>query len=67
MYVCVCRAVTDSHIRDAVKDGAQSLKDLRRILGVTQDCGRCASCARDCLQAACGGCKPGKGKRPSGR
>lgn len=52
MYVCVCRAVTDRQIREAAENGAHSLKDLRRELGVTQDCGRCASCARECLHEA---------------
>ena len=49
MYVCVCKAVTDRQIREAVHGGARSLSDLRRELGVTADCGICASCARDCL------------------
>lgn len=61
MYVCVCQAVTDRQIREAAQEGARTLKDLRRDLGVTRDCGRCASCARECLQEACDGhAKPGK-------
>lgn len=52
MYVCVCQAVTERQIQAAASSGAQSLKDLRRDLGVTRDCGRCASCARDCLKSA---------------
>jgi len=61
MYVCVCQAVTDRQIREAAQGGARTLKDLRRELGVTRDCGRCASCARECLQEAheCQS-KPGK-------
>ena len=43
MYVCVCHAVTDRQIREAAESGARTLKDLRRDLGVTRDCGRCAS------------------------
>lgn len=50
MYVCICQAVTDSQIRQAAQAGATTLKDLRRDLGVTADCGRCASCARQCLR-----------------
>ncbi len=53
MYVCVCHAVTDRQIREAAAGGARTLKDLRRDLNVTRDCGRCASCARDCLAEAC--------------
>jgi bacterioferritin-associated ferredoxin len=41
MYVCVCRAVTDSQIRDAVETGAGSLKDLACRLGVATRCGSC--------------------------
>ena len=52
MYVCICQAVTDRQIREAALGGARTLKDLRRDLGVTRDCGRCASCARSCLAAA---------------
>lgn len=61
MYVCVCQAVTDRQIRQAVEGGARTLKDLRRDLGVTRDCGRCACCARECLQEAHSGQRnPGK-------
>ncbi len=52
MYVCVCQAVTERHIHDAARSGARTLKDLRRDLGIIRDCGRCASCAKECLQAA---------------
>ena len=52
MYVCVCQAVTDRQIHEAAAGGARTLRDLRRDLGVTRDCGRCASCARDCLREA---------------
>lgn len=52
MYVCICQAVTDRQIREAAERGARTLKDLRRDLGVTLDCGRCAACARTCLQEA---------------
>ena len=62
MYVCVCKAVTERQVREAVSDGARSLKDLRRELGVTSDCGQCAACARQCLTAMCGPGSP-SGKR----
>ena len=34
MIICVCKAVSDRHIRSAVKGGASSLRDLTRELGV---------------------------------
>ena len=52
MYVCVCHAVTDRQIREAADQGAKTLKDLRRELGVTSECGRCATCAKACLKQA---------------
>lgn len=66
MYVCVCKAVTDRQIREAAQGGARTLKDLRRDLGVTRDCGRCASCAHECLREAHdNSAKPGKAARHS--
>ena len=61
MYICLCQAVTDRQIREAAQGGARTVKDLRRDLGVTRDCGRCASCARDCLNEV-HGCQPKAGK-----
>ncbi|MGR9014129.1 MAG: (2Fe-2S)-binding protein [Gammaproteobacteria bacterium] len=51
MYVCVCQAVTDREIHQAARNGAKTLGDLRRDLGVGVDCGRCVSCARQCLKS----------------
>lgn len=50
MYVCLCKAITDTRIRDAVIDGADSLADVRRDLGVASNCGRCAQCARQVIR-----------------
>lgn len=52
MYVCICNAVTDRDIVQAVHNGAQTMRQLRLDLGVAAECGRCASCARDCLRSA---------------
>jgi bacterioferritin-associated ferredoxin len=51
MYVCVCKAVTERQVKQAAKEGAGSLRDLRDRLGVTEECGRCAKCALECLRA----------------
>ncbi|MCK2088004.1 (2Fe-2S)-binding protein [Thauera aromatica] len=56
MYVCVCNAVTERQIDQAVRAGATSLRHLRHQLGVSAECGRCARCAQDCLRAAL--CEP---------
>jgi bacterioferritin-associated ferredoxin len=49
MYVCVCKGVTERRIAAAVRDGACSLRDLSRELGVGSACGKCLPMARDVL------------------
>lgn len=50
MYVCICNAVTDKQIRQAVEDGAGSMRELRKQLGVCSDCGKCGPSAKEILQ-----------------
>jgi bacterioferritin-associated ferredoxin len=52
MIVCVCKAVSDKHIRSAVKQGASCMRDLTRELQVGTCCGKCVPEARAAL-AAC--------------
>lgn len=49
MYVCLCKGVTDSAIRDAVDTGAESLRQVRDQLGVATQCGKCACLAREII------------------
>lgn len=50
MYVCLCKCVTDCQIREAVCEGACSMRELRACLGVATQCGRCAQHARRVLK-----------------
>ena len=52
MYVCLCKGVTDTQIKEAVADGANSLRAVRMQLGVASQCGRCADCACDVIKEA---------------
>lgn len=45
MYVCICRSVTDEQIRREVCDGAHTLDEISRRLGVATGCGRCRAFA----------------------
>jgi bacterioferritin-associated ferredoxin len=54
MIVCVCKAVSDRHIRAAVADGATRLKDLTRELGLGTCCGKCLPEAKSALAASLG-------------
>ncbi|MFV8818387.1 (2Fe-2S)-binding protein [Haliea sp. E17] len=50
MYVCLCHGVTERQIVAAIDSGVDCMKQLRRDLGIATECGRCASCASDCLK-----------------
>jgi len=50
VYVCVCHAVTDSQVRQAVHNGVTLMRELREELNVASSCGRCACCACDILR-----------------
>ncbi len=52
MYICVCKGVTDSAIREAVNNGAERMRDLKNCLGVTEQCGVCACHAKEVLEQA---------------
>jgi bacterioferritin-associated ferredoxin len=57
MIVCVCKAVSDRHIRSAVKAGACSLRDITRELGVGTCCGKCLPEAKVALSASLEACE----------
>jgi bacterioferritin-associated ferredoxin len=41
MYVCICKAVTDGQIKQAIREGCGSCHDLMSCLNVGVECGRC--------------------------
>ena len=41
MFVCLCKAVTDHQIRDAVDTGVCSFEDMQSHLAVSTVCGGC--------------------------
>lgn len=49
MYVCICNAITDHKIKEAVSAGASSLTDLKDQLGVASCCGCCVDLASSFL------------------
>jgi bacterioferritin-associated ferredoxin len=52
MIICVCKAVSDRHIKSAVKSGCTSLRDLTRDLGLGTCCGKCVPEAKAALSAS---------------
>jgi bacterioferritin-associated ferredoxin len=52
VYICVCKGVTDTAIREAVRKGAGRMRDLKTHLGVSEQCGLCACHAKEVLEQA---------------
>ncbi len=41
MFVCICNAVSDQQIADAVKAGAHDIEAVQEILLISTACGTC--------------------------
>lgn len=52
MYVCICNSVTDSDIRDAVRNGVRDPRSLAMKTGCSTECGCCADFALEVLNNA---------------
>ena len=50
MYICLCNAITEKEVQQAIKEGAQSVKQLREKLMVARCCGSCLDSVKQCLQ-----------------
>ena len=51
MYVCLCKAVTDSQIKEFVNGGAGSFEEVCKQLGVATQCGKCSQLAQNIVEA----------------
>lgn len=49
MYVCLCKAVTDKAIKQAIAEGEQTMRCLKNRLGVGSQCGKCVGQASQIL------------------
>ncbi|WP_370979307.1 (2Fe-2S)-binding protein [Agaribacterium sp. ZY112] len=52
MYVCLCKAITDSQIKQAADEGDGSFRAVRESLGVATVCGSCACEAKKLVKAS---------------
>lgn len=51
MYVCLCNGVSDKAIRRAVQQyHPQSFQQLRKIILIGNQCGKCVRAAREIMQ-----------------
>ncbi|AXR05863.1 (2Fe-2S)-binding protein [Salinimonas sediminis] len=52
MYVCMCYGVTDKAIKKAVEaHGAGNLRELREVLEIGSQCGKCISMTQQIIDA----------------
>ena len=49
MFICVCNAITERQVQEAVASGVETLSDLEAQLGVGGCCGSCRDTATDYL------------------
>lgn len=49
MYVCLCKAVTQQQLQQAVADG-HNYAEIRERLGVGTDCGCCGQLAKNMVR-----------------
>lgn len=49
MYICICHGVTDKKIASSIDQGATSMRDLSKELGVGTQCGKCTNCTKKIL------------------
>jgi len=55
MYICICHAVTDSAIRQAVGEGVNNFRDLSFNTGCGTQCGSCVQLVREVMDEALAG------------
>jgi bacterioferritin-associated ferredoxin len=49
MIVCICKVVTDTQIKKAIADGANTLEELQFDLSVCMQCGKCEDLVQSML------------------
>lgn len=46
MYICLCKGITDKHIRNEVANGSDNMRSICSKLGVASQCGKCGNHAK---------------------
>lgn len=52
MFICLCKAITDTQIKASVQNGATTLSAVRKELGVATQCCKCVPDARAVIDEA---------------
>lgn len=51
MYLCICKAVTDQQVRQAVEQGLRTMGDITGRFGIGIECGKCLDDVRVFLES----------------
>lgn len=51
MFLCICKSVSDTQIREEVEQGARTVGDLSARFGLGTECGKCLDDVRQVLDA----------------
>ncbi|MGB0723345.1 MAG: (2Fe-2S)-binding protein [Gammaproteobacteria bacterium] len=52
MYLCVCNAISDRQVKQALAEGLASVRELRRHFDYPErSCGKCHGCLREMINA----------------
>lgn len=62
MYVCLCHAIRERHVREAAQGIGSSVGAVCRVLGVRPQCAKCVPLIRDMLREGDAG--PESGSAP---
>ena len=49
MYVCICHSITDKDIKQSIKQGAETIGDLKAMTGCATGCGGCLEYVEELL------------------
>ena len=50
MYICLCRAVTDAQVKEAIDAGAQTVEAVTKACCAGDDCGACHGTIADLIE-----------------
>lgn len=53
MYICVCKAVTDTQIKSALAAGINTRRQLFQCLGAGGECGKCNKYIKELFDDHC--------------
>lgn len=64
MIVCLCKAVSERTLREAIRAGARTIADLQKATQASTDCGTCAEHLDDLLAEELGSSNVPAPERP---